>query len=139
MYVGLALTALAALAPLVDIATVDTLSGHVRDAYPDWGPQLVEADRNAIAIYLAATGVLGTLGWLLTTWAITTRKRWARTATTVGFAAGILVALTNLGMSGEQYEVIVPHAYGALTLLPCLAGLAAVVSVWRHGRPAPRA
>ena len=54
-------------------------------------------------------------------------------------AAGTLVALTNLGLGGERYTVIVPYAYGALTLLPCLAGLAAVVSVWRHGRPVPRA
>ncbi|WP_157594886.1 hypothetical protein [Streptosporangium amethystogenes] len=35
MYLGLALTTFATLALLLDIATVDTLSGHVRDAYPD--------------------------------------------------------------------------------------------------------
>ncbi|GAA3159530.1 hypothetical protein [Nonomuraea roseoviolacea] len=138
MYVGLALTVLATLAPLLDIATVDTLSGHVRDAYPGWPPNLVEADRDAIAIYLVATGAVGTLLWLLTTWAVTTGRRWGRAATTAAFAAGALVALTDLGLGGDHYDVIVPYAYGTLTLLPCLAGLAAVVSVWRRGRPAPR-
>ncbi|NUW36012.1 hypothetical protein HTZ77_32020 [Nonomuraea sp. SMC257] len=59
-------------------------------------------------------------------------------ASTVAFAAGTRVALADLGMGGDHYDVIVPYAYGALTLLPCLAGLAAVVSVWRRGRPAAR-
>ncbi|MFF9347047.1 hypothetical protein [Streptomyces sp. NPDC014734] len=138
MYVGLALTALAALAPLLDIATVDTLSGHVRDAYPDWGPDDVAADRNAIAIYLVGTGVLGTLLWLLTIRGITAGRRWARAVTTTAFAAGMSVALMNLGLGGEKYDVIVPYAYGMTTLLPCVAGLVVLVSVWRH-RPAPRA
>jgi len=61
----------------VDIATVDTISDHVRAAYPAWGPASVGADRNAIVIYLVITGVL--------------------------------------------------------TLLPSLAGLIVVVSLWRPG------
>jgi hypothetical protein len=137
MYVGLALSILATLAPLLDIATVDTLSDHVRDAYPDWGPGLVAADRNAIAIYLVVTGVLGILVWLLTIWAVTSGKRWAGVVTTIGFTAGAILALMNLTLRGGEYDVILPYAYGTLTLLPCVAGLAAVISVWRYGRPIP--
>ncbi|MGI5171096.1 hypothetical protein ACQEU3_42765 [Spirillospora sp. CA-253888] len=138
MYAGLALSALAALAPLVDIATADTLSAHVRAAYPGWRPDQVAADRNAIAGYLAVTGALGVLLWLVAIRAVVTGRRWARTFATAALVAGVLVALTNLGMGGERYDVIVPYAYGTLTLLPCAAGLAAVVSIWRHGRPTPR-
>lgn len=65
MRLGPTLTIFATLAPLLDIATVDTLSGHVRDAYPDQGPGMVAADRNTVVIYLVVTGVLGILGWLL--------------------------------------------------------------------------
>ncbi|MFB7918408.1 hypothetical protein, partial [Streptomyces sp. NPDC056061] len=123
MYVGLVLTALATLAPLLDIATVDTLSGHVRDAYPGWGPDQVAADRNAIAIYLVGTGVLGTLLWLLTIRGVTAGKRWARAVTTTAFAAGASVALLNLGLGGEAYDVVVPYAYGDTPVGPLTAGL----------------
>ncbi|MEU4547340.1 hypothetical protein [Nonomuraea dietziae] len=135
MYLGLALTILATLAPLLDIATVDTLSGHVRDAYPTWGQDLVAMDRDAIVVYLVVTGVLGTILWLLTIWAVMTAKRWARFAALIGFGAGALVALTNLTMGGDHYDVVVPYAYGTLTLLPCVAGFAALISLWRYGRP----
>ncbi|MYW63306.1 hypothetical protein GTY65_04315 [Streptomyces sp. SID8379] len=137
MHAGLLLTALTALAPLLDIATVDTLSAHVRDAYPGWGPHDVAADRNAIAGYLVGTGALGTLLWLLAVRGITTGRRWARTATTLGFTAGLSVALLNLGLRGEKYDVVVPYAYGTATFLPCVAGAVVVVSVWRR-RPVPK-
>ncbi|MBL1068137.1 hypothetical protein [Streptomyces sp. 7-21] len=132
LYTGLALTVLATLAPLIDIATIDTLTSHVRDAYPDWGPDLVAKDRNAIATYLVATSALGIPLWLVTIRALTTGKRWARTAATLAFAAGTFTALLNLSLSGEHYDVIVPYQHGTLTLLPCLAGLAAIVPLWRR-------
>lgn len=139
MYVGLALTILATVAPLIDIATVDTLSDHVRDAYPNWGPDTVAADRNAMVIYLVVTGVLGTVMWGLSIWAVTTGRRRARALATTGFAAGAIVALMNLSLSGDEYDVILPYLYGTLTLLPCLPGLAAVIHLWRDRLPATRA
>jgi hypothetical protein len=138
MYIGLALTVLATLAPLVDVATIDTLSQHVRDAYPGWGPALVRDDRNAMVIYLLITGGLGIITWLWTIWAVTTRRRWARLAATTAFAAGAGVALLNLTLGGGHYHTILPLVYGLLTLLPALAGLAAVVSMWRTGRGVTR-
>ena len=135
MYLGLALTMLATLAPLLDLATVDTLAAHVRDAYPSWGQDLVAKDRDAIAVYLVATGAAGTVLWSLTIWAVMTAKRWARLAAFAGFGAGVLVALANLTGGGDHYDVVVPYAYGTLTLPACVAGLAALVSLRRHGRP----
>ncbi|MGW1192344.1 hypothetical protein [Streptomyces sp. NPDC002559] len=132
MYAGLALTAVTALAPLVDAATVDTIAGHVRAAYPDWGPGPVGQDRTAITAYLAVTGGLGVLLWLLAIRAVASGRRWARAAATSAWGAGVTLAMVNLGMGGERYEVIVPVGYGVLTLLPCVAGGVAVVRLWRH-------
>lgn len=133
MTAGLILNVIATVAPVVDIATVDTISDHVRAAYPSWGHALVESDRNAMVIYLVVTGVLGIICWLCVIWAVIARKRWARAAATSAFAAGALLALMNLTLGGGQYSVILPTGYGVLTLLPSLAGLAAVVSLWRRG------
>lgn len=131
LYAGLALTVIAAVAPLIDIATVDTLTDHVRQAYPDWPASEVSKDRDAIAIYLAVAGGLGLVCWLVAIGAVAARRRWAKIAVTVLFAAGTLIALTNMSLGGENYDTILPPAYGLLGLLPCLAGLAAVVLVWR--------
>jgi len=131
MVAGLILNVIAAVAPVVDIATVDTISDHVRSAYPTWDHALVTADRNAMVIYLVVTGVLGIISWVFVIWAVITGKRWARATATCAFIVGALFALMNLTLGGGNYDVILPTGYGVLTLLPCLAGLAAVVSLWR--------
>ncbi|MBO0731884.1 MAG: hypothetical protein J2P57_21675 [Acidimicrobiaceae bacterium] len=136
MVTGLTLNVIATIAPVVDVATVDTLSDHVRAAYPAWGPSLVDADRNAMLIYLVVTGVLGIISWLCVIRAVVAGKRWAPIAATSAFAVGAILALTNLTLGGGHYHVILPTGYGVLTLLPSLAGLVAVVSLWR--RPADR-
>lgn len=133
MVAGLILNVIAAVAPVVDVATIDTISGHVRAAYPGWGDALVAADRNAMVIYLVVTGVLGITSWLCVIWAVIAGKRWARAAAASALAAGVLVATVNLTLGGGQYDVILPAGYGVLTLLPSLAGLVAVVSLWRPG------
>ena len=135
MYAGLALTAIAALVPLVDVATVDSLAGHVREAYPGWSADLVAADRNAIVTYLSAIGVLGIAGWLWTIRAVAKGKKRARAATTGMFVLGTGIALYNLTASGGEYERIIPALYRVIGLLPSLAGLVAVILVWRLGSP----
>ena len=122
----------------MDAATVDTISNHMRAAYPAWGQALAAEGRNAIVIYLAVTGVLGIISWLFVIRAVIAGKRWARAAATSAFAAGVLLALVNLTVGGGQYTVIVPTGYGVLTLLPSLAGLIAVVSLWRPGHRGQR-
>lgn len=134
MVAGLILNVIAAVAPVVDIATVDTISDHVRAAYPGWGHTLVESDRNAIVIYLVVTGILGIISWLFVIRAVVAGKRWARAAATSAFTIGALLALMNLTLGGGNYDVILPAGYGVLTLLPSVAGLVAVVSLWRPGR-----
>ncbi|MEU5871135.1 hypothetical protein AB0A73_06175 [Glycomyces sp. NPDC047369] len=132
LWTGLALQLALAVLPLLDLATLDTITGHVEAAYPDWSAGDVALDRNAIAWSLAGVGVLGAVGWLV---ALARARRGAPRATvTVLFALGLLTALTLLGTGGEAYDVIVPLGYGLLGLLPVLAGLAALVAVWRKDR-----
>jgi hypothetical protein len=134
LYAGLALSVIGAVAPYVDIATADTIAVHVRDAYPDWPASEVRKDRDAIALALALLGGLGAATWAVAIAAA--GKPWARRFTTAAFAVGTIAALTVGFTGGEAYSTIVPPAYGALVTLPCLAGLAAVVLVWRRGRAA---
>ncbi|WP_433354626.1 hypothetical protein ACQP25_13410 [Microtetraspora malaysiensis] len=133
MYAGLALTVIAAVAPFIDVATVDSITDHVRGAYPDWPADLVAGDRNAIIVYLSVVTLLGVVGWLWTIWAVAKRKRWSRVATTVMFVLGACHALSCLAFSGGQYANVVPYPYGALASLPVLAGLGVVIALWLRG------
>ncbi|GAA1508806.1 hypothetical protein [Kribbella lupini] len=128
---GLVLTALATAAPLVDLATVDNIGDHVRSAYPQWSAADVNKDRTAIAVYLVAVGVLGLAGWLTTLAGVNRGKRWARWVGTTLFAVGATVALIDMSIGGEAYTTIVPLFHGALGLLPAVAGVFAVLALWR--------
>lgn len=145
MYVGLALTAVLMLAPIVDAATFDSIAGHVRGAYPNWPERLVSADRNAIVGWLGAVGLLGVGAWL---WSILSARRGSRSARWVGtvmFTLGLVITLVDLSVGGGPYSQIVPLAYGLLGLVPVAVGLVAVVLLWRprrklsdsHGAMAP--
>lgn len=134
MYVGLALTAALMLAPIVDAATVDTIAGHVRGAYPNWPESLVAKDRDAIVAWLGAVGLLGVAAWL---WAILSARRGRRSArwvSTVMFVLGLTIALVDLSVGGGPYRQVIPLGYGLLGLLPVAVGLVAVVLLWRPGR-----
>lgn len=132
LWTGLALQIALAALPLLDLATLDTITGHVEAAYPDWSAGDVALDRDAITWSLTGIGVLGAIGWLT---ALARARRGApRITVTVLFALGLLTSLTVLSMGGEQYDLIVPLGYGLLGLLPVLAGLAALVAVWRKDR-----
>ncbi|MEV0800135.1 hypothetical protein AB0I34_20755 [Kribbella sp. NPDC050281] len=134
LYAGLLLTVLATLAPLIDIVTIDVIADHVRAAYPAWPQKSVLADRNAIAIYLAAVGVLGLVGWLYAIWGVARGKRRVRAVSTVQFVLGATIQLIGLSVGGEAYTTIVPPLHGIIGALPSLAGLVAVVGLWRRRR-----
>ncbi|MFG1947069.1 hypothetical protein [Nonomuraea sp. NPDC048826] len=128
---GLGLTVLATAVPLIDLVTLDSLTGHVRAAYPQWSADLVAMDRDAIVIALTVIGALGVAGWLVAIRAVAAGARWARVVTTVLFALGAVIALTTLSLSGGAYENVVPYLYGTLGALPVAAGAVAVARVWR--------
>ncbi|GAB2945125.1 hypothetical protein GCM10027280_37430 [Micromonospora polyrhachis] len=131
MYAGLALTAITTLVPLIDLVTADTLTNHVRAAYPEWPAATVALDRNAIVGYLVAVGVLGIAGWLWTIRGVTRHRNWARTVATIMFVLGVSAALLNLTFTGGAYDNVIPAQYSIPGLLPSLVGLVLVVLLWR--------
>ncbi|MGW0435901.1 hypothetical protein ACWDV4_25580 [Micromonospora sp. NPDC003197] len=142
MYAGLALTAITTLVPLIDLVTADTLTDHVRAAYPNWPAETVALDRNAIVGYLVAVGVLGIAGWLWTIRGVTRHRSWARITATIMFALGAGTALLNLTFTGGAYDNVIPAQYSVPGLLPTLVGLVLVVLLWRgqstNGTPTHR-
>jgi hypothetical protein len=131
MYVGMALTALLMLAPIVDVLTADTISSHVRGAYPHWPDRKVHEDRDAIAAWLALIGLLGLGVWY---WAIRSVRRHSgrlRLVVTTAFSLGVIAVLINLSVGGDGYQQVVPLLYRLLWLAPLAAGLLAVVRAWR--------
>jgi len=133
LYVGLLLTVVATVAPLIDLATADTIGDHVRAAYPGWSDNLVAKDRNAITIYLVAVGALGIVGWLWSIVGVVRGKRWAKWVSTTLFVLGATMGLIDLSVGGEAYTTIVPALHGTLGILPTLAGLVATIGLWRRG------
>ncbi|SDK88112.1 hypothetical protein SAMN05216298_1812 [Glycomyces sambucus] len=131
LWLGFALQLAVAAVPLIDLATFDSITEHVRAAYPDWSAEDVALDRDAITWSLTGIGVLGCVGWLVAV-ALAKRPNASRITVTALFAIGLMTSLTLLSMGGEGYDLVVPLAHGLLALLPLLAGLAAVVAVWRR-------
>jgi hypothetical protein len=132
LFAGLVLTVLATIAPLIDLLTADSIGDHVRSAYPDWSADLVAKDRAAITIYLVAVGVLGLVGWLWSIVAVARGNRRVRGISTTLFVLGATIQLTTLSIGGDSYTTIVPPFHGVLALLPSLAGLVAVIGLWRR-------
>ena len=82
-------------------------------------------------IYLSVLGGLGVLGWLWTIWAASVRKPWARWVATVLFAASTSIALANLLVKDTSGDAGLPPLLGWVGMLPSLAGLLAVIFLWR--------
>ena len=131
VYAGLALTVLAALAPYLGTFT-EVLADHVQSGYPDYSEAKVDEAVQAYQMLLATVGVLGVVGWLWTLWTVRAGKRWAPVSATVLFLCALGVAVAGLTVEDANGEVGVPPLLGWITALPCVAGLAVVVLLWRQ-------
>lgn len=129
MYTGLALTVLAILALVYDLASVGGLDRHLHEVYE--GYVASPPDAAGVAVYLFTLGGLGIVGWLWMVWAVRRQKRWARPVATLLFLLGSVFAVGNLTVT-EYDQTILPTSIGLVGLLPCLAGLVAVVLLWRR-------
>jgi uncharacterized membrane protein YidH (DUF202 family) len=132
MYLGMALTAVLMLAPIVDVFTADSIASHVRDTYPRWSERMIHTDRNAIAAWLASIGLLGVGAWYWSIRSVRKHSRRARIVVTSAFSAGLIVVLINLTTGGHGYKQVVPLTYGLLWLLPAAVGTLATVRTWRR-------
>lgn len=89
-----------------------------------------QANAGPIVTYLVTVGALGTASWLWTIWAVKRQKSWALTTATIIFVLASGDALVNL-LAREYGNTILPTPLGILVVLPCLAGLVAVILLWR--------
>jgi hypothetical protein len=55
--------------------------------------------------------------------------------TAIVFLLGAAVAVTNLFIKESSGDLALPTLFGVTGVLPCLPGLAAVVLLWKTGRP----
>lgn len=129
LWTGLGLQLLVIVLPVLDGLLFGSVEAQVARTYPDWGTDLVAADRIAIVGTLVVVGLLGLVGWAVALWV--TRNGGGRATVPVLFAIGALTAVTVATAGGEPYDRFVPLWLGLTGLLPSLAGVAAVVAVWR--------
>ena len=137
MYAGLGLTVAALIIAYVDNATANVLEDHVRAGFPTYSQSRIDSAVTAYLVYLSVVGALGVIGWLWTIWAVKAGKWWARAAATVLFALGTGIALLDLLIRDKSGDTGLPPLLGWVGMLPCLAGLLAVMVLWRGSRPGP--
>jgi hypothetical protein len=131
MYVGITLTAVATIAPYVDRATGEGLAAHIRDGYPAYSQARIDTAVTTWLVILSIVGVLGIASWLTTVWAVRAGKGWARWLAAGLFAAGTSIALTALLVKDTSGDTGLTTTLGLLGTLPSVAGLAAVIALWR--------
>ena len=130
MYAGLGLTVAAMIVLFADHATGNVLADHLRAGYPAYPQARIDSAVTTYLVYLSVVGVLGAGCWLWTIWAVKTGKRWARGAATAMSAVGTGIALVDLLIKDTSGDTGLPPLLGWAGMLPCLAGLIAVVLLW---------
>lgn len=134
LYAGLALALVATLAPYIDRATANLLAEHIQTGYPSYGQARIDTAVGTYLIYLTVLGAVGILSWLVVIRAATAGRRWTRWAAAGLCVAGTCIALFNLTIVDTSGDTGLPPVLGWVGLLPCLAGLLAVVLMWRRPR-----
>ncbi|WP_409182928.1 hypothetical protein F9C11_00160 [Amycolatopsis sp. VS8301801F10] len=132
LYAGLALTVLATIAAYVDHSTTHLLAEHIRAGYPAYSQSQIDSAGTTYLVVLSVIGAFGVLGWLTTIWAVKAGKGWARPAATVLLVLGIGTGLAGLLTKDTSGATGLPPALGLAGMLPCLAGVLAVVLLWRE-------
>lgn len=132
MWLGLGLTVVAMVMPYVDRATSQVLAGHVHAGYPGYSAARVDDAVSAYLMLLTIVGGLGLVAWAVSIGLVATGSRWARGTATTMFVLGTSVALFGLLVRDTSGDTGLPPLLGWLGVLPCLAGLVAVVQLWRR-------
>lgn len=132
MYAGLALTVLAVAIAYVDRAGGPaSLAGHVRAGYPGYSPAQIDGAVRRYLILLTAVGVLGVACWLGVIRLVRAGRSRATWAAAAAFAAGTTAAVAGLLVTDTSGDVGLPPLLGWAGLLPCAAGLVALVLIAR--------
>jgi len=132
--VGLLLTSVLLIALVIDQRSIFSISDHVDALYAPFG---LHPDPNVLFGILYVTGVTGILLWLVTIWGVRTQKPGACVLSGI-----ILIVATSLAvfvlLVSEHGARIFPTVWGLAGLLPCIAGLVAVTSLWAPRRVVER-
>lgn len=131
MYAGLALTVVATIVPHIDRATANLLADHIRAGYPTYTDARIDAAVTTYLVYLSVVGALGVVAWLGMIRAVKVDRRWVRGGATAMFALATSIALFDLLVKDTSGDTGLPPLLGWVGMLPCLAGLVAVASLWR--------
>jgi hypothetical protein len=131
MYAGLGLTFVAIIVLYVDHATANVLADHIRAGYPAYTQAHIDSAVTTYLVYLSVVGALGIICWLWMIRAVKAGKRWARGVATAVFALGTGIALIDLLVKDTSGDAGLPPLLGWVGMLPCLAGLLAVMLLWR--------
>lgn len=136
LYAGLGLAVIAALVPSLDHLGPNLIANHIRVGYPGYSQAAIDTGATTYLIYLSVVGVLGVGCWLWTIRAVRAGKRWVRWVAPPLFLIASSIALFNLLIRDTSGDTGIAPPIGAIGLLPCVAGLIAVVLLWRrsHGR-----
>ena len=130
MGIGLLLTVITLIALIIDQASLYSIADHVDALY---SPFDLHPDPNVLFGYLYVTGAIGIVAWLLTIRGVRQRRRGVRVIASIVFMLATGIAL--LGLFASEYGTpIFPTVWGILGLLPCIAGLVAVILLWTPGR-----
>jgi hypothetical protein len=136
MSVGLALTVIGTVVPFLGGPTGSLVAQHLKAGYPEYGRSRIDA---AVLVYLVALAILGGLGvitWVVSMILARTSPRAARWVSTTALVVGTALALFDASIRDTSGDTGLPLSVGLLGLLPSVAGLAAVVLIWRRARGA---
>jgi len=135
LWSGLALTVVAAVVPLTELAGTGVLSDHLRDAYPAYDDAEIDTAVDASLFVLLSVAALGAVGWIVAIAATRAGARWVRWYATAAFVTGTAVALTILLMRDTSGEPGFAPVVGWVGMLPSVAGATAVALLWRRTAP----
>lgn len=132
VWAGLAASVLYTVAVVVDQAAVGSIHARLTEVYAGYDVPWQDTEW-VVVTWLAAVGVLGALGWLVTAWGAARRRRWTAPAGTVLFVLGLGAAGFDL-VAAEYGRTLFPVWITALGLLPVVIGAGATVLLWRERR-----
>lgn len=136
MWIGLACTVIATIAPFLGQDTSNGLAGHVRAGYPFYSSARVDTAVDTYLAYLTGVNAMGVMAWLAIMWAVNKEmRRTFRTALTI-FVTAAAIGLFDLLIKDTSGDTGLPPVIGWIELLPCAPGLIVLLLV--RGRPDER-
>ncbi|MER7023745.1 MULTISPECIES: hypothetical protein [Streptomyces] len=123
LYAAAILAVASAGAIVIDQATGGGLAQQLQSVYPERSAADIKMAESSILTYLFTLAVLGAALFTTMAWALRRGRRWVRG---VGAAAVVLGSVLAVYNFSQPHPVMMTVA----GVVPCVAGLAAVVMLW---------